>query len=364
MVCRRSSADITQDARRRLFSSPLPFSITPHTLFRSLLSSYPLSVCFSRPSTGMDSSTSGSQSLAPTSSAAAPSTVNPVLDSTTPSNSDHTTTVADNDDKVKSSGKDKKKLGRPFEWHPTPHGQVMSTENITQYAINCAVDAANPKARAQRGLLDKIMAALGLWCDYDENNLSLVGNPNGTPKVVKDLGLMVGEARADEITRRVTFLKETRQVRLCPLSLREYRRADVPSQRVQGMLSAVISKSTNAASIREAEAEVRTIKAATGTAPKATGLSSYYQSSDLGWSRLKPSYIQLHGQEPTGPGAVAERQRHCKWWWDHQETEANKKLVTEAHNRYKKDHERLWAAEREAVQTATGDSLTAGERQS
>jgi hypothetical protein len=124
------------------------------------------------------------------------------------------------------------------------------------------------------------------------------------------------------------------------------------------------NKSTSAAAQREAEAEMRTMAAFNGVAPSVGKQDDYYVASEIGWDpRLKAGYIQIHGQAPTGPGALAERMRHCRWFWEHQETPENKKLIIEGWKRYKKEHARIWADERESLETPTGDSLTAAERQ-
>jgi hypothetical protein len=114
---------------------------------------------------------------------------------------------------------EKKKLGRPYKWHANATtGIVLTPPNVTQYVINKAIDANNPKAHTQKKLLDKITAQLGLHCNYNEDNLLEELNSAGVPSEVKDLKTMVGEARAKEITRRMTFLKDARQVRGPPLS--------------------------------------------------------------------------------------------------------------------------------------------------
>jgi hypothetical protein len=130
------------------------------------------------------------------------------------------------------------------------------------------------------------------------------------------------------------------------------------------MLYATVGKSTSPAALREVENEFRTMKAAGGQAPNPLSLLYYYMASELGWKAcLKAGYIQLYGALPSGAGAAAERVRHCQWYWDHQETEANKKAMIAAHVKYEQDHYRLWADEREAIETPTGDLLSAVDRQ-
>jgi hypothetical protein len=130
------------------------------------------------------------------------------------------------------------------------------------------------------------------------------------------------------------------------------------------VLSADMAKATTPSAIKEAVNEMRVMRAATGSAPAALSPMNYYMASDSGWKpRIKASFIQKHGREPTGPGAMAERMEHCRWFWDHQETAENKKLINAAYAQYLKDHQWLWELELQAIETPTGDALTAAERQ-
>jgi hypothetical protein len=130
------------------------------------------------------------------------------------------------------------------------------------------------------------------------------------------------------------------------------------------MLASRMAKSTSAAAIRELEGEMRALKAASGTPPSPIGLHHYYMACDIGWNdRLKAAFVQIHGYEPTGKNAIADRTQHCRWFWDHQESAANKQLVTAAHAQYVKDHERVWADEQAMLATAAGDYLLPAERQ-
>jgi hypothetical protein len=270
-----------------------------------------------------------------------------------------------NDDAAESSLAPKKKsCGRPPVWHPNAvKGIILRPTVSTQYTINRSIDGTNPKTRAQSKLLDKILAELGRYCDYNEECLHATLNPEGHAHEVLDLGLMTGTARADEIACHSKFLSDYRQVRSF-LIMAFLLRTHSCVQRVQGMLVAAWAKTTTASAIKEAEDEMRIIKAAGGPAPPLLGLQAFYLASDLGWSLcLKAAYIQLYGQEPTGPDAMAERARHCRWFWEQQETDANKKIVTEAYSAYKADHQRLWGSDQDAVDVAIGDSLSAVDRQ-
>jgi hypothetical protein len=111
------------------------------------------------------------------------------------------------------AGKAKKKLGRPTNWTSETRDKILSTENTTRYAINRSIDGHNPKSKCQGKLIDKVTAALGESCNWDEDNILEAKKNERKPFVIKDLGLMTGEARAKEIQRRLAFISEHRQVR-------------------------------------------------------------------------------------------------------------------------------------------------------
>jgi hypothetical protein len=242
------------------------------------------------------------------------------------------------------------------QWHTAIHTLILLPENLAQYTINRTIDAQNKKAQAQTKLLDKVIGAVGAHCNWRKEKLNVTKNLQGKPAKVSDVGLMTGRACSDEITHCCRFLKDYCQVCL-DIQLTVVLWLTV-AHRIQSMLWVVTNKNSTIKAICKAENKMQTMKAAGGAAPPVVSFHNFYMASKHRWSTtLKPLYIQLHGQEPTRPGTMGERACHCWWFWENQETSANKKAITAVYERYKKDHQRMWDEADDLLDTATGNAL-------